>query len=75
MTDHDFAVGADGSRVRVDFHRDHTILAGATRSGKSVTSYMLLRGAARDPSVCIVGTDVSALLLGPFEDTGQAGCR
>jgi len=66
-----FAVGVGGKRVAIDLHKDHTILAGATRSGKTVTSYCLLAGVARDPLVAVVGVDPSALTLAPFEDAGQ----
>lgn len=67
-----FAFDAHGNRLTADLHRYHTILAGATRSGKSATSYVLLAGASCDPSIAIVGCDPSSLLLAPFEDAGQS---
>ena len=68
-----FGLDAEGRQVHADLHRAHTILAGATRSGKSSTSYVLLAGVARDRSAVVVGCDPSALLLAPFEDVGQEG--
>lgn len=43
----------------------HTVLSGATRSGKSVGSYTMLALTARLPRVQIVGIDPSSILLHP----------
>jgi DNA segregation ATPase FtsK/SpoIIIE-like protein len=66
-----FGIGTDGAKVYVDLSWASTILAGATRTGKSNTSYVLLGGASRDPATVVCGIDPSSLLLGPFSDAGQ----
>lgn len=67
-----FAKDAWGQVVGIDIHRYSTICVGATRSGKSATTYMCLSRAAQDKSVVIVGIDSSGITLAPFEDAGQS---
>jgi len=67
-----FAKNAYGEVVGFDAHTYHTIIVGATRSGKSSTAYMMLFRAAQDPNLVIVGIDPSGLTLAPFEDCGQS---
>src|SRR5699024_12543066 len=64
------ARGWDGSPVRWRIPGTHTVVAGATRSGKSVFSYVVLSQLARLPFVQVVGVDPSGLLLAPFVDAG-----
>ena len=66
-----FAKNAYGEVVSFDAHQFHTIIVGATRSGKSSTAYMMLSAAARDSAVVVCGIDPSGLTLAPFEDNGQ----
>ena len=65
------ARGWDGSPVRWRIPGPHTVVAGATRSGKSVFSYVVLSQLARLPFVQVVGVDPSGLLLAPFVDAGE----
>lgn len=65
------ARGWDGSPVQWRIPGPHTVVAGATRSGKSVFSYVVLSQLARLPFVRVVGVDPSGLLLAPFADTGE----
>lgn len=63
----------DGSRVTLDLATSaHMVVAGATGSGKSIFSYSLLGQLADAPDVVITGSDVSALLLRPWQETRHA---
>ncbi|QIK63786.1 hypothetical protein G7068_11770 [Leucobacter viscericola] len=59
--------GTDENGYRVRFHpaKLHTVLAGRTRSGKSVTAYRILAECAEVPWVRLVGCDPTGILLGP----------
>lgn len=60
------SVGADeaGRNLIWDhFAAMHSVVQGATRSGKSVLAYAVLVAASRDPRIRVVGVDPSALLL------------
>lgn len=61
-----FGVDENGRDVVWDhFAAMHSVIQGATRSGKSVLAYAVLAAAARDPRVRVVGVDPSGLLLAP----------
>lgn len=73
MTDaHAVSFGVDrlGNPVHLDPTFAHTVLSGATRSGKSVASYLILGRIADDPAVEVVGIDPSSILLTPFQRPG-----
>lgn len=46
----------------------HIALQGATRSGKSVTSYAILSQCATDPKIEVWGIDPTGVLLSPWRD-------
>lgn len=48
-------------------HKHHTLVVGATGSGKTVLTYSMLASIAADPCVQIIGCDPSSLTLAPFE--------
>ncbi|MFV4913294.1 FtsK/SpoIIIE domain-containing protein [Microbacterium lacticum] len=61
-----FGVDENGRDVVWDhFAAMHSVIQGATRSGKSVLAYAVLADAARDPRIRVVGVDPSGLLLAP----------
>ena len=61
-----YGIDENGKAVRFNFSAAmHTVLAGVTRSGKSVTAYSLLAEAALDPRVKVCGVDPSGILLAP----------
>ena len=61
-----FGVDEYGRDVVWDhFAAMHSVIQGATRSGKSVLVYSILASAARDPRIRVVGVDPSGLLLAP----------
>lgn len=68
MTTHavPFGIDALGNTVEFDPTSGHTIISGATRSGKSATSYAILAQVARNPAVQVVGIDPTGILLTPF---------
>lgn len=59
-----------GDPITLDLIADatHTLIVGATGSGKSVLSYGLLGAAAASPHLRVCGIDPTSLLLGPFDD-------
>ncbi|MFV0433359.1 MAG: hypothetical protein ACK5LO_05200 [Leucobacter sp.] len=61
----EFGVDEHGQKAMYHPAKLHTVLAGRTRSGKSVTAYKILADAARVPWVRIVGCDPTGILLGP----------
>lgn len=61
----EFGVDENGSRVAFHPAKLHTVLAGRTRSGKSVTAYRILAECADVPWVRLVGCDPTGILLGP----------
>lgn len=65
MSDVDFGTDRDGVRVSFDPASLHTVVAGRTRSGKSVTVYSILADCAALPWVRLTGLDPSGILLGP----------
>jgi hypothetical protein len=67
-----FAKDSSGQTVTFDPTRNHTIICGATRSGKSVSAMVMLSKAAATPNIVITGVDPSGLTLSPFDDAGQA---
>lgn len=60
-----FAVDAQGRGVHMRLDQ-HTLIAGATGSGKSSATYEIIRNAAGMPSVCVCGVDPTGILLGPL---------
>jgi len=48
-------------------HKHHTLVVGATGSGKTVLTYAMLASIAADPRVQIIGCDPSSLTLAPFD--------
>ena len=66
--------GTDENGARTAFHpaKLHTVLAGRTRSGKSVTAYRILAEAAEVPWVQVVGIDPTGILLGPMSESKEA---
>lgn len=46
----------------------HTVISGATRSGKSVASYVILSQLADRQDIAVVGIDPSGILLGPWAE-------
>lgn len=54
--------------VWIDLAKDasHMVIQGKTRSGKSQCTYNLLAQVARNPSVRVVGSDPTNVLLAPF---------
>ncbi|GAA2843260.1 hypothetical protein GCM10010471_27710 [Leucobacter komagatae] len=59
--------GVDENGARVSFHpaKLSSVLAGRTRSGKSVTAYRILAECAEVSWVRLVGCDPTGILLGP----------
>lgn len=47
----------------------HTVVSGATRSGKTVGTYGILSQLSRIPYLRIIGIDPSSVLLGPLAET------
>lgn len=58
--------------VTIDPMSMHTVVSGATRSGKSVGCYAILSQVSRIPYVTIVGIDPSSVLLAPHAE-GRRG--
>lgn len=65
LTDRRYGVDSLGVPALFDPQAHHTAVAGATRSGKSVTTYAILADLAALPWVQIVGIDPSSILLAP----------
>ena len=65
----------DGEPLDLDPHQLHTVVSGATRSGKSAFCYIYLASCAFDARVAVVGSDVSSILLAPFASaSGWVAC-
>lgn len=62
----EFGINEHGVPVSWDPAYNHVVTVGQTGSGKSVTSYNMLLGAAFDPRVAVLGIDPSSVLGGPF---------
>lgn len=74
MSTKEHVIGRDNLSQRFIFDfltAMHTIVAGATRSGKSVFSYLVLMYAALDPRVKVMGVDPSGILLAPHRSEGD----
>src|SRR5699024_12028247 len=69
------ARGWDGSPVRWRIPGPHTVVAGATRSGKSVFSYVVLSQLARLPFVQVVGVDPDRKSTRQLQARGHIVCR
>lgn len=61
----EFGTTENGDRVLFHPASLHSVLAGRTRSGKSVTAYRILAEAAMTPWVRLCGVDPTGVLLGP----------
>ncbi|MBP2437244.1 FtsK/SpoIIIE domain-containing protein [Microbacterium amylolyticum] len=64
----DFGTAEDGTRVAYHPASLHTVLAGRTRSGKSVAAYRMLSDAVQIPWVRLCGIDPTGVLLGPASE-------
>ncbi|MFV4912179.1 FtsK/SpoIIIE domain-containing protein [Microbacterium lacticum] len=67
-----FGIDTFGRSVTFDPTAGHTIVSGATRSGKSATSYAVISQVARDDAVQIVGIDPTGILLTPHANPERA---
>lgn len=65
MSECEFGVTEHGTAATFSPQRSHTVVAGATRSGKSVTTYAILAGLSAMSWVQIAGIDPSSILLAP----------
>ncbi|MCG7450107.1 hypothetical protein MHK12_05795 [Corynebacterium kefirresidentii] len=61
----------DGGKFHWDTPGAHTVISGATRSGKSVFTYCVLSQLAGMKTVCICGVDVSGITLQPFSQANK----
>lgn len=64
----EFGIDEHGYRVAYHPAKLHSILAGRTRSGKSVSAYGILVQVSEIPWVKILGIDPTGILLGPMSE-------
>jgi hypothetical protein len=66
----------DGARMPIDLVTGgHCAIQGQTRSGKSVLTYDLLASVAGLPTVLVAGSDISGILLAPWDDAPGRNMR